>query len=155
MPANLAGESGMNSQSGAHSPVSGVLQSRYWRYISSILQWAGLGRFDISWFINQQVATGGLTGDQQVIRTPAFHLLRPEFSYGDTFSGSRNFLSIISRLCILALRVMGSRRSDISLYVRIIAHGVYTCVVLRETEENFEKALGQFRPFLTALSGVC
>ena len=37
----------------------GSVQSRYWRYISSILQWAGLDLFDISWFIKRQVATGG------------------------------------------------------------------------------------------------
>ena len=74
-------------------------------------------------------------------RSPEFHLCRPEFSYGEFFSGSHNFLSIIWHLCILAFKGIGSQRSLISLYVRIIAHSGGVCVVIWETTEDFEKAI--------------
>ena len=69
------------------------------------------------------------------------HLHFTCISYGGKFQASQNFLSIISYLCLLASKVIGIWLPVISLCVRIIALMRIGCVVLWETEEDFEKAL--------------
>ena len=90
-------------------------------------------------FIKRQAETGGLTGEQQVIRTPEIHQRRPEFSYIEFFSALQNRLSIIGALCMSRFGVIVRPHSLISLYVRIIADSGRGCVELGETGEGAER----------------
>ena len=66
-------------------------------------------------------------------------------SFGEFFHAPSIFGCIISYLCILAFKGIGSQSSSISLYVRIIAQRGCECVVLLETAGDSEKALLAFR----------
>ena len=90
---------------------------------------------------SQQVATGGLTGDQQVNFSPAFTCISPALALGEFFQAPQVRVVPISHLCITRLRVIGVRLSVNSLYVRIVAHTGLECVVPYETDWDFAQAL--------------